>query len=221
MRLSRRSDTIQFPSFHASTPPSFHRFAFTLIELLVVVAIISILAALLSPALSNAKRTAQGMQCLNNLRQIGVAVSMYAPDNNNSLPGPVWGLQISPAPAGDNNTLAFFLAAHLGYAVPTNCFEKVFLCPANRWAKQTPSVWERGAYRQNLPLFGDFSLNTPPKTLRELETLYDSLSSAWGIEDVDLWNYSTLLTAAPEPVHNRGIPRGTQPDRNAVRRLCD
>jgi len=75
--------------------------AFTLIELLVVIAIIAILAAMLLPALAKAKQSAQKIQCVNNIRQLGMSAKMYADENEDRFmaraggPANFWPAQLS------------------------------------------------------------------------------------------------------------------------------
>lgn len=77
--------------------------AFTLIELLVVIAIIAVLAALMAPALSSAKEKARSTQCMNNLKQIGLAIMMYGDD-----------YKVYPMGADGNNQV------HWSYSISAN-----------------------------------------------------------------------------------------------------
>lgn len=123
---------------------------FTLIELLVVIAIIAVLAAILLPALAGAKARAKRIACLNNMRQVGMAIHMYDSDFDGNLPNPSLDKATTPHytydfdnPSAPDNPLKL-LQLYLGAQANPDSAAAVYICPTAQPHPNpslAPTIW--------------------------------------------------------------------------------
>src|SRR5690349_8092887 len=119
--------------------------AFSLIELLVVIGIIGVLASMLMPAVSRAKGRANDVKCISNLRQIGIALSIYADENQGRLP---YAERLPTQPVNPTNVLPRIvdvLSNNVAGAM------QIFRCPRDIGFKGAPSFFktEGSSYEWN------------------------------------------------------------------------
>ena len=139
---------------------------FTLIELLVVIGIIALLASLLLPALSRAKTSVQRGDCLGHLRQIGVAVHLYAGDHGDKFPAAA---NVTWDALETNHFFIFYkrlVKSYAGLSGVASPQDRLFTCPADRFHYDWPSLAyrTRGLHEQAATDFSSYAFNGAAET---------------------------------------------------------
>ena len=178
--------------------------AFTLIELLVVIAIIAIRAAMLMPALQQARERGRTSSCINNMKQIGLAIQMYQRDNSDwSMPFEL----IAKSTTWGTGLIKLKYISHTSLNCPTYSGESerqtLILNSAKEWTVSAYSPygynyrWLGGGQNQPLPKATSFKY---PSKLLMITSSYDNLSISRG--------YYFINSTKPGATSTSGVPYG-------------
>lgn len=176
--------------------------SFTLVELLVVIAIIALLTAILLPALSGAKKSAQRIRCVGNEKQHAVGICSYSDDNNGWLP--INGS--SPEPGWK-----YVIATYLNYnpLESSALVTKVFRCPS--WIEKNIAENMKGGYGWNYHYMGHYNADPNGRVRVKLtsvslpaQTIMSGDTTDWADPASADYQYATLYPASF--VTNTNVP---------------